>query len=397
MVNRLALMLVLVTGCADEQLSLFSRVPVDAGSDAGVDAGVDAGMDAGRPFGVEQVATAFEHTCAIHEGALYCWGSNTYGELGTGDLQARNSPTPLDAGTGWAEVGVGYDATCARKADGTVWCWGDNTNGRLGQGPGGARRVPGKVILPNAAVALSMHFQHACVIGSDATLRCWGMNTEGQLGLDDGFPGSGDQNLPVLVSGGGQWRVVSAGQGHTCGIRTDNSLWCWGRNMPPVLGLPGGSPGQIRRPTQVGTDTDWMQVVATQSSTCALKAGGQLWCWGAAYEAGTREIFGIERIGTDGDWRAVSNETFSVCGIKASNTLWCMGRNVEGQLGTGDTVDQYTLVQIGSGTWRSVAVGRFHHCAVDLAGGLFCTGRNEEGQLGLGDNVRRNVLTPVRF
>lgn len=396
MVRPLALaLLLLVTGCADEQLSLFGRVVVDAGSDAGVDGGVDAG----RPFGVEQVAAGFQHTCAVHEGAMFCWGSNTSGELGTGDLLPRNSPTPIDAGTGWVELGVGYDATCALKADGTVWCWGDNTNGRLGQGPGGSRRVPGKVILPSAATALSMHFQHACVILSDASLRCWGMNTEGQLGLDDGFPGAGDQNLPVAVSGGGQWRAVSAGQGHTCGIRTDGSLWCWGRNGPPVLGLPAGSPGQIRQPTRVGTDTDWMQVVATQSSTCALKAGGQLWCWGSSYDAviGTREISGIERVGSESDWRAVSNETFTVCGLKTSNALWCWGRNDEGQLGTGNTDSVYTPVRIGTGGWRSISVGRFHHCAVDLMGGLFCTGENADGQLGLGDNMRRNVLTPVRF
>lgn len=398
MVRTLALPPVLalaLTACADQQLQLFTSL----GADGGDDAGVDAGTDAGRPFGVEQVATAYQHTCAIHDGALFCWGSNSAGELGTGDVQPRKSPTPVDAGTGWAELGVGYEATCARKSDSSVWCWGDNTNGRLGQGPGGSRLVPGKVTLPTSALALSMHFQHACVVGADQSLRCWGQNTEGQLGLDDGFPGAGDQSLPVQVSGGGQWRSVSTGQGHTCGLRTDGTLWCWGRNMPPVLGLPGGSPGQLRRPTQVGTDTDWAQVRATQSSTCALKTNGSLWCWGGSYDApiGTREIFGVERVGTDTDWSAVSIETFSICALKPSNALWCWGRNDEGQLGKGDTMSVYTPVRIGTGAWRSVAVGRFHHCAVDLMGGLFCTGENGDGQLGLGDNVRRNVLTPVTF
>jgi alpha-tubulin suppressor-like RCC1 family protein len=391
----LAVMLVL-TACADQQLALFSPL-----ADAGGDGGEDAGTDAGRPFGVELVATGFQHACAIHEGALFCWGANASGELGLGDVQPRTRPTPLDAGTGWVEVGVGYDATCARKMDGTVWCWGDNTNGRLGQGPGGTRLVPGQVALPSPAVALSMHFAHACVIGADQVLRCWGYNNEGTLGLDDGFPGAGDQNLPVAVAGGGQWRSVSAGQGHTCGLRTDGSLWCWGRNSPPLLGQPMGTPGQLKLPARVGTDTDWAQVLATQSSTCALKTNGTLWCWGYVYTAqiGTvPDVFLPQRIGADSDWSGLAAETFSICALKTgTGALWCWGRNDEGQLGTGDTQSVYAPVRIGTGAFRSVAVGRFHHCAIDTGGGLACTGENGDGQLGLGDTMRRSVLTPVRF
>jgi alpha-tubulin suppressor-like RCC1 family protein len=270
--------------------------------------------------------------------------------------------------------------------------------GQLGQGPGGVRRTPGQVALPSPAIALSMHFDHACAIGMDRVLRCWGHNLEGQLGLDDGFPGP-DHNTPAPVAGGGQWKAVSAAQGHTCALRTDGTLWCWGRNSPPELGQPMGAPQQLHLPTQVGTDGDWAEVHATQNSSCALKASGALWCWGAAYDApiGDRVVYTPERVGTDTDWRSLSLETFALCGLKTSGAQWCWGRNDEGQLGDGDVVSVYSPVQLGGGPWSAVAMGRFHHCAIAAAGALYCTGANDTGQLGLGDTDRRNVLTPVRF
>lgn len=375
---RLAAAVLLVAGCAEEALPLFTPL--------------DGGVDGGQPFGVELVAAGFEHTCAIHQGALFCWGGNSDGELGVGDTLPRTRPTPLDAGVGWVELGVGYGSTCARRNDGSVWCWGAILGGL------GSKLRPVQVTLPSSSSALSLHFNHACVIGMDRRLRCWGENQEGQLGLDDGFPGLPDQSAPMTLDGG-QWASVSTGQGHTCAIATNGTLWCWGRNAPPQLGQPMGQPGQIRRPVQVGADTDWTQVRSSQNASCALKASGQMWCWGDAFDMpiGTRQIYQPERIGADTDWRTLELETFSICGLKTNGSLWCWGRNDEGQLGTGTTQSVYTPQEIGSGPWSSVAVARFHHCAIDAAGALFCTGMNDEGRLGVGDTLRRSVLTPVTF
>ncbi|MBL8955211.1 MAG: hypothetical protein JNK82_30835 [Myxococcaceae bacterium] len=179
-------------------------------------------------------------------------------------------------------------------------------------------------------------------------------------------------------------------------------MWCWGRNTTGHLGLGAGSPQQVRVPTQVGTDSDWSLVRASQNSTCALKTNGSLWCWGDSFfdPIGQRAILTPERVGTDTDWVTVEIETFSVCGVKATGQLWCWGRNDEGQLGLGNNQSMYTPQQVAhadGGTWRGVGVGRFFHCAVDSAHDLFCTGENLAGQLGLGDTMRRNVLTPVTF
>ena len=74
------------------------------------------------------------------------------------------------------------------------------------------------------------------------------------------------------------WLTVSAGGFHTCGIRTDHTLWCWGDNGYGQLGL--GDKKKRAMPTQVGTGTDWAGLVAGNAHTCATRTDHTLWCWG---------------------------------------------------------------------------------------------------------------------
>jgi alpha-tubulin suppressor-like RCC1 family protein len=76
--------------------------------------------------------------------------------------------------------------------------------------------------------------------------------------------------------------------------------------------------------------------------------------------------------------------------------MWCWGRNVEGQLGTGDTSDRPSPVQVGHDVdWVQVSTGRFHTCALRADGSIWCTGANDDGRLGTGDLDRRDVMTRV--
>src|SRR4051812_32249079 len=74
------------------------------------------------------------------------------------------------------------------------------------------------------------------------------------------------------------WRQVTGGETHTCGIRRDHSLWCWGGNDIGQLGL--GDTKDRLVPRRVGTDADWARVEAGFRHTCGIRAGGSLWCWG---------------------------------------------------------------------------------------------------------------------
>jgi alpha-tubulin suppressor-like RCC1 family protein len=99
-------------------------------------------------------------------------------------------------------------------------------------------------------------------------------------------------------------------------------------------------------PNQVGTDTDWDAVDTGWGSTCALKTGGSLWCWGLNDEGelgqgstGSSQYAPVQ-VGSGTDWRGVDLTDASACAVRTDATLWCWGRNTSSQLGTGDTTER---------------------------------------------------------
>lgn len=93
---------------------------------------------------VAEVAAGGAHTCArTTNGAVWCWGFNDYGAVGDGTTSGQTcgsvtcKPSPVEVaslGTSASYIAAGWYQTCARKADGSMWCWGDNTYGQIGDG-----------------------------------------------------------------------------------------------------------------------------------------------------------------------------------------------------------------------------------------------------------------------
>jgi alpha-tubulin suppressor-like RCC1 family protein len=377
-----------------------------AGGGSGGDSGSAGDAQATR---ASEVNIAEDHACAIVAGSAHCWGNNEHGQLGLGDHDTRVAPALIISDRVWRHLTLGRFQTCGLDDVGGVFCWGENARGGLGVGDRNERTTPAAVTLPNLAISLSGDFQHTCAVLLDNRLFCWGNNEEGQLGQDDEYPGSGstdaDALTPIRVPGP-DFQSVDTGQGHTCAIALDGALYCWGRNSFSELGA-GASAIQIRTPTRVGSDSDWLEVVAGQGHTCARKRDLSIWCWGmntGASDDGGYPL-GIEgagvvsvpqRVGAASDWTRIRSNTFHGCGVKQNSELWCWGRNAEGQLGLGDTENRPTPVLIGLG-YADVNTGRFTTCALTTDGGVRCAGKNENGELGLGDRVRRSSFTDVSF
>lgn len=360
-------------------------------------AGELCAVDACVPaLGIRSIASSLVHSCEIEDGRLFCWGQNDDGQLGTGDRIAQSRRARVGTRNDWLSVSTGEEHTCAIRAPGQLFCWGDNGMGQLGVGDTQARMIATAVDSDVLYRSIACGGTSSCAIDEDDRLRCWGDNLEGKPGQGDAFSAF-DITRPTLV-GDARYAQVAVGQGHVCAIDAAGALFCWGRNTNGELGI-GLDEGQLREPTRVGGETDWIDIAASQHSTCGVREDGSLWCWGgnAFMELAQPELDGTYpeplEVGAGLDFADVETGWFHTCAIRRSGELRCWGRAIEGQLGQGggDPIGTPTPLTgpAASSTWAQIALGNFHTCGATTDDALFCWGAADEGQLGQGDQERR--------
>jgi alpha-tubulin suppressor-like RCC1 family protein len=173
-------------------------------------------------------------TCGVRgSGELYCWGRNTTSQLGLGDGTPVQLRAPMRVGTAsYVAVQTGQDQTCGIQADGALYCWGGNDFGNLGTGDRLLRSVPTQIGDKQDWRAVSLDTFHACGVDAAQHLFCWGRNAEGQLGTGD----TEDRLTPTQVQGEG-FVQIAVGLFHTCALKADDSVWCTGANESGELGL----------------------------------------------------------------------------------------------------------------------------------------------------------------
>ena len=252
-------------------------------------------------------------------------------------------------------------------------------DGGVGDSGGGTRQdlVP---ITGAPFAQVSVGGFSTCAVRSDTTLWCWGKNDQGQLRLPSG---AGAHLSPVMANEAG-WLLVASGQAHGCGIRLDGSLSCWGDNGAGQLGVP--TTAASFQQTEV-PDGPWLTVSAGASQTCAIKRDGTLWCWGGNTSgqlgSGNTRPSQVPLQVSETSWAQVSANYYHTCAIKQDGTLWCWGSNADSQLAL-DTSVSYRPApsQIVGSTWAQLTTGADHTCAIKQDGTLWCWGGNSEGQLG---------------
>jgi len=239
----------------------------------------------GFSSGVTSVGVGETHACAVRFGALYCWGRNDYGQLGDGTTTHRQQPVAVSGlSSGVAQVVADSRHTCAVTVSGAAYCWGYNGGGRLAVGVGSnpvttPRGVTG---LSSGVARMGVGFEHSCAVRTNGELLCWGHNNFGQLG--DGTVVS--QFVPVQVQGISGVAEVSAGYEHTCARRTDGTVWCWGRNSPNMLG-DGTTLNPRTTPVPVVDLTDAISISTGTETTCAARRDGTVRCWGSSNSGGS--------------------------------------------------------------------------------------------------------------
>lgn len=225
----------------------------------------------------DSVRTSGVHTCALTAtGVGYCWGSNTYGELGDGTTTDRNGPVLVSGGLTFASMSAAEYMTCGVTTAGAAYCWGLNGGGALGVGDSANRTSPAPVFggLIFAVVATSGN--HTCGVTTAGVAYCWGFNSLGQLGVGD----TTNRTSPVPVSGL-TFASVSAGRLHTCGVTAPaGAAYCWGENSAGELGDGTKSPIGRTSPVLVAGGLAFRVVSAGGGFTCGITTAGVAYCWG---------------------------------------------------------------------------------------------------------------------
>ncbi|DAC19080.1 MAG TPA: hypothetical protein HA276_00610, partial [Candidatus Poseidoniaceae archaeon] len=282
------------------------------------------------------VSAGGEHTCYLvttptAEGMPLCLGRVNllgYGWSDDGAIgdayqeDASQMPDwPLPTGRHVDQIEAGWNHTCALFDDGSMGCWGDNTHGQLGTGNtsfiGDAADEVGDglalVDLPadTTVASMALGWDHTCVLYSTGDVACWGNNAHGQLGIGstttvgDGAGEMGSNLVNISLPSGVNATSITAGDGFTCAVFSDESIRCWGRNDVGQLG-------------QGNTATYGDNGGETVGGLSAISLG-------STYASGTK----ILDAGRDHVCTVI--ETSSTAGA-----IKCWGGNDDGQLGVGD-------------------------------------------------------------
>ncbi|MEZ4265742.1 MAG: lamin tail domain-containing protein [Myxococcota bacterium] len=222
--------------------------------------GTGGTADSGSPTAVAllddavQITASAESTCAVSSGGIVtCWGTGTSGKLGNASYSTDNlSPRRIAPGTALAFTGssvvAGATHTCITRANGTAACFGSGSYGHLGTGSTSSANTPVPVSSLTGVKTLQAGLDHTCAVRTNGTLACWGRNSDGQLGNGN----TNTVNTPAdLASLGTTVIDVATGDGHTCALVTGPSVYCWGNNFYGELGQGTASSTDIKTPTLV--------------------------------------------------------------------------------------------------------------------------------------------------
>lgn len=327
------------------------------------------------------IAAGFSHSCTVTAaGALKCWGSNSYGQLGDGSTTDSALPVQVSGlASGVRAVAVGEVHTCALTSQGGVKCWGSNSSGQLGQPERTPVSEPVEIEpLVAGVTGIAAGEQFTCAILTDGSVKCWGDNSYGQLGNGT----TEDTSIPIAVKGLSNVRAIAAGGSHVCALTSAGGVKCWGDAVEET------SPVDV-----FGLDKGVAGLTAGNGFTCAIMDTGDALCWG---ENGSGQLGNgkyrdstspVPVLGLTANVVQISAKGEHACALTKSGGVKCWGSSSSGQLGHGSTLYPDEPVDV-SGLTAGVAaigVGDKHSCAVLASGAVKCWGNNTFGQLGNGD------------
>jgi alpha-tubulin suppressor-like RCC1 family protein len=234
-------------------------------------------------------------------------------------------------------VSGGGEHSCGLRRDGTVACWGHNNYGQAGPPLG-------------RFVVVASGGWHSCALRDDGTVECWGLSKVGAPGEGARSENSGgacfirgpDTTYCWRSAGyepDGAFSAISAGAIHTCGLRLDGTIDCWGHGAAGRIDAPGRGRPVIPLPPS----PDQLEGDSLEETPRSLR-------W------------------TPAAYAPILCEPFPLTGASSVGAFFC---SVQGDVGQADPPE---------GTYTAVAAGGWHTCALGSDSTLTCWGDNSFGQ-----------------
>lgn len=414
------------------------------------DAGIrDVAVDARAPFDpTDEKVTCDVEPCAIDivagqnhfcvlmsDKTIRCWGDDSVGSLGGGDVDPPTDPSDTGFVVGKVaavddavQISAGGTTTCALGASGVVACWGGNDVGQLALTADVAtsdwdrHATPAPIALDGSVARIDVGQRTACAVLGSGAVSCWGANDQGQLArpLDTniGAPASVPGLANVVLTGGATNTAFA--------IDKEGHVASWGA----VAGIQGSTGGRVASssPDLVPSTLASLDAVTSFAASpwldywppfdgtsyppergvghaCAVSKG-TLYCWGdsvlGAMGVGivqpvVRPTAVIVKSEAYPQRVAVSQE--NTCARLTDGTVHCVGDDSHGQLGRGADAglfaDFFVRAETFDGYALRIALATSTTCVIARGGKVVCWGGNEHGELGQGTTDTDSHATPV--
>ena len=369
---------------------------------------------------VSYLALGYQHSCAFNSdrlanGEAYCWGDNERGELGNANNTNYYTPRKVDSSLE-ADLVMESDSSvlsnCSLMADGSIKCWGSNVFGQLGSGDNDDSNIPVAVQVSSGfgtddlsdIINISVGTGHVCSVyddGDDNFVYCWGHNDKGQLGDNS----TNNRNYAVKVrtknpNGYGNTDLVDvekvvAGFAHSCALMENNKVYCWGDNSKGQLG-DDSNEDYSELAIEVPNLDNVVDIVAGANFTCVnyINDAGTAFdikCWGDNSDKQIKDSLLATydepvSLGMSNVDDFVANGA-DICYLLDTDVIQCHGDNSKNQLGASSP-----NVLSGTKGYNIVSgdLGVKHICVIVNGDSnhnyraVMCRGLNDEGQDGVG-------------
>lgn len=403
-----------------------------SGAEPAVNSGTDDENGLTSAYRKGMVSAGLYHTVLLNEdGRVYCWGDNSFGQLGTGSVESEDSPVLVPDLVNIVMVSAGAYHTLALSADGNLYAWGRNTYGQIGNGTSTPALSP--VLIENIPPIreISAGSYHSLALTLDGSVYAWGNNTDLQVGdvLSEIITDEGGNTLgkrvespqQIIESGAVS---VAAGGSHSLYLDGKGQVFAWGNNEKGQLGdgtqISRGNPVQVYGLSSVkaisaGFSHNLAMTEQTVEVNKTKETYQNLYVWGSdsTGQLGLRENFDennyIDRatrldLTNDNNEKndrislimaGYSNSMITVPVIKKEkrfDSIYVWGNNAYGQLGIGNLPSQNAPVKLAatSNGWtgslflpfQSIAIGGYHTVFLSVKGFVGTVGRANKGQLG---------------